>query len=640
MSLLIPDLDDKTFDDLFAAARSKIPAYAPKWTDHNYSDPGITVLDLFAWLTEMQMYNTNRITPQLKRKYLKYLNALPEPVIPAIVPVTFTKIEKGTPVKVNTDTVVTAKDPLTDQKEYFECVEEIEVSDALLKHIYYSYNDLWKYYPIESMYKPGAYFEPFYESKPVKGTMYLGIESGNATDQLHLYINLVEDDLPQYIPENIANVQNQSVHLTWQIWNGTEWQTIQVDDRTNGLAKSGLCVLTGMEKAVEENFSKLTDVKKRPDTDPLFWVRVFVQNIKGEFYEIVPQVNAIQLNTVMAQHRIIVSNEENESTGLPLQYITFNKTPVLKNTVNVSINNTIWTEVVDFDNSSPDDYHFVVDYEKSALQFGDGEYGYIPPEGEKIVVSYRFGGGIRGNVLTCSIDHFESTPPENIKVQNYLKGSGGTEPETVDQALDRARRQRKIPTRCISETDIQFLVNKVPGIRVDRTKVLFGYHPVYNTIKMPGAITVVVVPYNRDTNALPIPSKGFINKIKSFLNNFRLICSDITIVAPIYITISVSAQLRIKPKKNQNIIQDIAIQKIDNYLNPILGGPDGEGWPFGRDVYKNDLVALLQKIDGVSGVNNVQIRGANKIPLDKISVPIIGLTASGLHNITIKVEQL
>jgi len=49
MPLTLPVLDDRSFDDLVAEARALIPALAPEWTNHNPSDPGITLIELFAW---------------------------------------------------------------------------------------------------------------------------------------------------------------------------------------------------------------------------------------------------------------------------------------------------------------------------------------------------------------------------------------------------------------------------------------------------------------------------------------------------------------------------------------------------------------------------------------------------------------
>src|SRR5262249_12635681 len=57
----LPDLDDRTFDDLVADARARIPSLAPAWTDHNPSDPGIVLLELFAWLAEIVLYRLDRV---------------------------------------------------------------------------------------------------------------------------------------------------------------------------------------------------------------------------------------------------------------------------------------------------------------------------------------------------------------------------------------------------------------------------------------------------------------------------------------------------------------------------------------------------------------------------------------------------
>jgi len=87
MTLQIPSLDDRTFDDLAAEARGLIRAYTPSWTDHNPSDPGITLLELFAYLTEMLIYRLNRVTELNKIAFLNLLQTeWPSPDAPAWQP--------------------------------------------------------------------------------------------------------------------------------------------------------------------------------------------------------------------------------------------------------------------------------------------------------------------------------------------------------------------------------------------------------------------------------------------------------------------------------------------------------------------------------------------------------------------------
>ena len=74
MGLEVPQLDDRTFDDLLTEARSLIPAVAPDWTDHNAADPGIALLELFAWLAEMLIYRADQVPDAQRQAFLRLLN--------------------------------------------------------------------------------------------------------------------------------------------------------------------------------------------------------------------------------------------------------------------------------------------------------------------------------------------------------------------------------------------------------------------------------------------------------------------------------------------------------------------------------------------------------------------------------------
>lgn len=73
MPLSVPKLDDRNFTDLVEEARSMVPQYAPKWTNHNASDPGITLIELLAYVSEILIYRLNRVTRATKLQFLKLL---------------------------------------------------------------------------------------------------------------------------------------------------------------------------------------------------------------------------------------------------------------------------------------------------------------------------------------------------------------------------------------------------------------------------------------------------------------------------------------------------------------------------------------------------------------------------------------
>jgi predicted phage baseplate assembly protein len=79
MSIPLPNLDDRRWRDLAEEGRKLIPVYAPEWTDHNVHDPGITLIELFAWLAETELYRLNRIPDRHKLKFLSLADFYPQP---------------------------------------------------------------------------------------------------------------------------------------------------------------------------------------------------------------------------------------------------------------------------------------------------------------------------------------------------------------------------------------------------------------------------------------------------------------------------------------------------------------------------------------------------------------------------------
>jgi hypothetical protein len=72
MPLELPPADERTFASLVAEARSRIPRLAPGWTDHNAHDPGITLIELLAHLTETDLYRLGRVTAAQRRAFLRW----------------------------------------------------------------------------------------------------------------------------------------------------------------------------------------------------------------------------------------------------------------------------------------------------------------------------------------------------------------------------------------------------------------------------------------------------------------------------------------------------------------------------------------------------------------------------------------
>src|SRR6478672_5497441 len=80
MALPVPNLDDRRFQDLVDEAKRLVQQKCPEWTDHNVSDPGVTMIELFAWMTDQVVYRLNRVPD---RNYVKFLELIGVTLFPA-----------------------------------------------------------------------------------------------------------------------------------------------------------------------------------------------------------------------------------------------------------------------------------------------------------------------------------------------------------------------------------------------------------------------------------------------------------------------------------------------------------------------------------------------------------------------------
>ena len=94
MPLTIPSIDDRRYQDLLNEALARIPVHNPEWTNFNKSDPGVTLLELFAFLTENLLYRSNQIPERNRRKFLQLLGVPLQPASSALGLVSFNN-ERG-----------------------------------------------------------------------------------------------------------------------------------------------------------------------------------------------------------------------------------------------------------------------------------------------------------------------------------------------------------------------------------------------------------------------------------------------------------------------------------------------------------------------------------------------------------------
>ncbi|HEV2915043.1 MAG TPA: putative baseplate assembly protein [Pyrinomonadaceae bacterium] len=662
MPLPIPNLDDKTFNELFEESRALIPRYAREWTDHNLSDPGITLVDLLAWLAEMQIYYLDRVTDKNFLKFLKLLGAPPVPASPATAHVTFELSKPDAPtVTVAKGSQVAATDPVTAERIIFETAEDVLVHSSTLQRIL-TYANGRLVDNTTSNESIGVPYFAFGEEPAQGDKLYLGLGATAAfpTGELRLVVNVFDADLPA-APGANAGAEAElvpSAELEWQYWaGGNGWRQLEVNDETVALTRNGSLGFKGPDDIAA---GRIRDIEKKAarslPAEDLYWLRA---SIKTPGYEIPPRLDTVVVNTVSATHGKTILDEYSSANGLPFQKIKLRNKPVLHRTVELKVKEEDesrhggkekwyeWTEVDDFDASSPEDRHFTVNLKDGLLKFGDGIKGRIPPpvedeKGNVHVAQYRVGGGEKGNVKAGMIR--ETVAPElkdKVKVDNRRPSRGGAEAEPLGEAKSRARRSLKEVTRGITTSDFETLTMKTPGIRVARVKVLTQYHPKFPAIQMPGAVTVVVVPETlpgaSSSSRLPVPSRGFKESIYNHLKSRSIVSTNLSVIGPEFIKVTVAAVIRVDPRMGAEKVRGDARAALEKFLNPLTGGPDAEGWPFGRPVYKSEIYQLIEEIEGVVCVDQISLIGesCDSAQRDRITLRKIGLVYSGEHEIAV-----
>src|SRR5437868_2112318 len=83
MPIIPPSLDDRSFDDLVEELVARIPAHTPEWSNATPGDPGRTIIELFAWLTDTLLYRANLIPERQRLTFLRLLGNPMRPALPA-----------------------------------------------------------------------------------------------------------------------------------------------------------------------------------------------------------------------------------------------------------------------------------------------------------------------------------------------------------------------------------------------------------------------------------------------------------------------------------------------------------------------------------------------------------------------------
>jgi hypothetical protein len=219
-----PKLDDRTYAEIVAEAMRLIPRYCPDWTNHNPSDPGITIIELTAWMTELILYRLNRVP---EKNYLAFLNMIGiqlRPPQPARGLVTFQLVEGAQRQVIPERTQIATPQTADEETVIFETQRDLIVVGAPLDRCFSYYNETYAdNSPFVNGSRPEG-FEVFAGADRIDRFLYLGDPRFQSiTDSSILRLNVTA---PEHGGRDLARM------LEWEYWNGRRWRelrTMQVE---------------------------------------------------------------------------------------------------------------------------------------------------------------------------------------------------------------------------------------------------------------------------------------------------------------------------------------------------------------------------------------------------------------------------
>jgi predicted phage baseplate assembly protein len=152
-----------------------------------------------------------------------------------------------------------------------------------------------------------------------------------------------------------------------------------------------------------------------------------------------------------------------------------------------------------------------------------------------------------------------------------------------------------------------------------------------------GGVRVLIVPQVEDGEhgsldfGQLLPSEEVLETVRDFLDERRVVGTRVAVESAAYIPISIIARMRAKPRYDVRKLEHAALAALYRYFHPVHGGPDGDGWPFGRAVAPGEAYAILNRVPGVEAVEDVRLYPA--LPIEnkrEAQVPVINPGANEL----------
>ena len=668
MPIRPPNLDDRSFDDLVNEALARIPAHTPEWTHARVGDPGRTIVELFAWLTDTLLYRANLIPERQRLAFLRLLGVPMRPALPAQGLVTVSDDPQATQALM-LQPLATVKGTVN-----FETRAEMTVFPVTAE-LYYKrplvpteaaklaniVQGLQQVYQLQTPAIPYVTTPIFAAAKPesqgfdlVKQTIdqcvwiaILATEpkfvdaarqslGHSAVGQPLLNVGVMPATA---IPDLFEDIGTRArIPHVWEISTGQEIANVPqylslnvIADSTAGLTRRGIVRLAmpspnyigAPTNNVRDRLNAGTgDRPPRIDAPEVAarlvtWLRLRpsrrdLQTLSLSWMGI----NVVEID----QRQTLAGRVIGESDGSADQEFQLPGQSIEPTTLQIQVEEAgrgyqLWHPIDDLALAGQNASVYRLDSEAGTIRLGNGIQGQIPEAGRRIRVALmRSGGGIAGNLPAGSLNSITATDLQGnlvtkLKVQQPLPMQGGVESETLAEAEIRIPGLFRHRDRAVTADDYQRLAAETPGVRLGRVEVLPKFKPQQRRFDIPGVVSVMVLPF-QESLELPNPrvDRPLLESVQAYLDSRRPLATELYVIGCEYIPIGISVGVQIQNGFGQDGVLLAVRKALQRFLFPIApGGIDEKGWSLGRTVKARELDVVVARVPGVLAVLNIRL---------------------------------
>ena len=673
----LPNLDDQTYEDIVETARRRVIQYFPEWTNFNPSDPGLTIIELFAWLKEMQQYHLNRMTRDGILACLRLLGLSPLKAAPAELTAVFRQEE---PFR------ITAGCPfVTDDGLLFETYAPVTVGGASISAVWIDAGG-----GLDGL--SGAVnnqelaIEPFGPDEREGACLYIGF-SEPVMPELRLYFEIYNAYAIARTP--FGDDLEPARDIEWEY--GPDFCSVAaVADMTRGFSVSGDVTIK-----IDGEWPASKPAQEMPEC---CWLRARLKRRGAEesprimsFFKdftTLYQIETLSCVTAASVENGILTLEDH--LGIHGEHILFaamqdgwKHLPIaderrFEDRAEISVENSgqyravsiksgfnaflstetnlpgirlvppvpgyfekielmiedggIWRDweyTEQLHTAGPHDRVFSFDEASGSLLFGDNEHGACPPAGldNVLIAACRVTGGAEGNVLSHTLAGAQADGKVPIP-DNIMAAEGGRDAEKIEGTLRRVS-ELLSARNCVTREDYEKAAVATPGTRILKARAIEGYDPKTGGMNIPALVTVVIQPYG--SSERPLPDERMLRRVMRHLEKGRLLTARVEVAPPEYVPVSVrvDAICAESGTATMNVRESLL-----RFLSPVDGALG-----IGEPVLVSDIAAAIAKCAGISHVSGVMLSApSNAAVIDRsgnVELPRHAIACPGEFDINI-----